>query len=121
MKLSVNKVFNSIPFQFFLGGTLVASIAYLANNVSPKSAAILVAFPIGLIPMFFLKSQNKERKLSFDTTITNTIVVLTYISLDFFLKQQGTLEKYGVVFAMLVWIALALILYYFATDVGIKL
>lgn len=121
MKLSVNKVFNSIPFQFLLGGTLVATITYLANNVSPKSAAILVAFPIGLIPMFFLKSQNKERRMSFDTTITNVLVVLTYIALDFFLKQGGTLERYGVVFAMLVWIVLAIIVYYFATDVGIRL
>lgn len=121
MKLSVNKVFNSIPFQFFLGGTLVATITYLANNVSPKSAAILVAFPIGLIPLFFLKSQNKERRMSFDTTVTNVLVVLTYIALDFFLKQQGILEKYGIVFAMLFWIALAIIVYYFAEDVGIKL
>lgn len=121
MTLSVNKIFNSLPFQFFLGGTLVATITYLANNVSPKAAAILVAFPIGLIPMFFLKSKNKERRMTFDTTITNVLVVLTYIALDLLLNQGGIFEKYGVLFAMLVWVVMAGIVYAFAQDVGIKL
>lgn len=121
MKLNVNTVFNSIPFQFLLGGTLVATITYLANHVSPKAAAILVAFPIGLIPMFFLKSQNKERRMSFDTTVTNVLVVITYIFLDFFLKQKGVFERYAILFAMVVWGLLAYFMYYFSTDVGVKL
>lgn len=121
MKLNVNSIFNSIPFQFLLGGTLVALITYLANNVSPKAAAILVAFPIGLIPMFFIKSQNKERKMSFDTTITNVLVVITYIFLDFFLKQGGFIHRYAIVFAMSVWVIMAYLMYSFASEIGIKL
>jgi len=121
MKLTVNKVFNSIPFQFLLGGTLVATITYLANHVSPKAAAILVAFPIGLIPMFFLKSQSEERRLSFDTTITNVLVVITYVFLDFFLKQRGMVKKYAILFAFAVWAGLAYIMYSFSTDIDIRL
>lgn len=119
--MSFSSFFNSIPFQFLLGGTLVAVITYLANNVSAKASAIVVAFPIGLLPMFFLKSQNKERRLSFDTTITNVLVVLTYLSLDFYLRQSKEIQKYGVVLAMATWAVLAWLLYRFSPDLGLKL
>jgi len=117
---SINKIFNSLLFQFLLGGTLVSGITYLANNVSARAAAILVAFPIGLIPLFFLKDRNKERKLSFDTTITNVLVVLTYITLDILLRQENILSKYGVTFSMLFWVVAGLFIYHFAGEVGIK-
>lgn len=111
---------DSIGVQFLIGGSLVASITYLAKHVSPKAAALLVAFPIGLIPMLFLKKQDKEKQLSFDTTITNMIVVLTYVMLDLFLNQGGAIQQYGIELAILLWGVLSAIVYHFGKYIHLK-
>ena len=102
---------NSPVFQFFLGGSLVSGITYVANNVSASLASIITAFPIGLIPLFFLHGQNKINKYGLDTTLTNFIVVLTYIVFNLSVRHH-IYTTHAIEIACLSWIIMAVLMYY---------
>lgn len=107
-------------YHFIFGGTLISLVTYLANNVSPRAASILISFPIGLIPLYLLRNLNKQRQLAFDTTITNILVVITYLSLDLIIRHGGYLEKNGEIIGMVIWTILAYITYLVSNKIGLE-
>lgn len=98
-------VFNTVYFQFLIGGLLVASITYTAKYVNPRVASIITAFPIGLIPLFFIHKHASLEAYGIDTTKTNIIVVLSYLIFDYLIRHQ---YAYVVELTLLAWGAMAL-------------
>jgi hypothetical protein len=107
------QVFDSIPMQFIIGGTLVTVITYFANTLdNPKLAAIVTAFPIGLIPILFMWSNRNAKSYTLDATYTNFIVVLTYLFFDYLIRNypnftllETTLLSFGA------WLVICLFAY----------
>jgi hypothetical protein len=95
--------------QFFVGGTLLASVTYAANTMkNTKLAGLLVAFPIELIPLIWMYSDKTTVDYSYDAMITLGLVI---VSLGAFLvvnKIWPEWPQYQVFFvAFLFWIVMA--------------
>jgi len=100
----------NIITQFIIGGTIVATVTTLATKFSPLAASIVTAFPIGLIPMFFIHNRSILTKYGYDTTITNTLVVISYLAFDMLIRHHVT-YPYAPIITILVWCILALSTY----------
>jgi hypothetical protein len=85
----------SIPIirNFVLGGSIIASVSYLATFVNPVIASILWSYPISIIPtMYFMNEQGKSNeyisKFLLSASYALILLVLTTFSLSYYLKQQ---------------------------------
>jgi hypothetical protein len=99
--------------QFLIGGTIVALISYIANSLdNPKLASIITAFPIGLVPIYFMWKHRKVKEYSTDTTYTNFIVVLTYLVFDFLIRHYKGMSIEDITsLSFLAWIIICIVAY----------
>jgi uncharacterized membrane protein len=116
----MNVLSYQIIYHFIFGGTLIAVITYLANNVSSRAASIMIAFPIGLIPLYLLHNINKQKQLAYDTTITNVLVILTYLSIDYILIEKEYLKKYAEFIGLAIWTILGYSLFLISGYINLK-
>lgn len=107
----ITQFFNNPITQFVIGGSLVATITYITNNVDPGLASVITAFPIGLVPLFFVHQQTRIKEFGIDTTITNIIVVTSYLFFDFLVNRKS-LAPHAISLTIVIWIIQAVILYY---------
>jgi uncharacterized membrane protein (GlpM family) len=98
---------KSLLLQFLIGGTIVATVTALATTMSPLAASIVTAFPIGLIPMFFIHNKHILTDYGYDTTLTNILVVISYVAFDFLVKNKMT-YPYAPVLTIITWCLMAL-------------
>lgn len=108
----MNSELKNIITQFLIGGTIVAVVTTLATHSSPQLASIVTAFPIGLIPMFFIHDRKILTQYGFDTTITNTLVVISYIVFDLLIRNSLT-YNHAPEITLLFWCVIATITYIF--------
>jgi uncharacterized membrane protein (GlpM family) len=99
---------SNLLIQFLIGGMIVATVTALATTMSPLAASIVTAFPIGLIPMFFIHKRSILTKYGYDTTLTNMLVVISYVVFDFLVKNKTT-YAYAPVLTILTWCTMAFI------------
>ena len=111
----MNKATRDLVVNFIIGGTITASISYLATFLSPILAAIWWAFPISLFPsMYYMHRQGKSNKYISKFTITTTyaliILFITTMALGkFFREDKGFWPPIGK--TAIVWIILGSIYY----------
>ena len=96
---------------FFIGGTIVAGIKYLGNNVNTKLAAILGAAPIGLASSYFISSMINTK--TYVRNYSNMVVVLFFSILSYrFFLYKGIGKNKGLLMAVGIWALLGIIIYF---------
>ena len=95
--------------HFLMGGTIVAGGSYLANSVNPFWAALFATFPVELVILFTIKSQEKRRMYSKSLMLVSMSLV---IAAGFFYKLEPTnvlSHNQEIILSLVVWIVLALL------------
>lgn len=112
----MKNIFSNPLFRnFILGGSIVASISYIGNYLSPLLGAIWWSFPLSLLPtLWFMKENGKDNKylakFSLSTTYALSLLLISTISLAYFFKKsKGFVEPVGK--ATLVWFICSIIFY----------
>jgi hypothetical protein len=104
--------------NFLLGGTIVASVSYLATYMNPVLASIWWSFPLSIIPsIYFMKQNGKSNeyisKFLISTTFALILLVICTFLISYYLKQSS--EKEGILPAILKatgWWGVCSILFY---------
>ena len=97
--------------SFLFGGILVSGIRFLANNVNPMYAAIIAAFPIGLISSYFIMTQPLLK--AYITSYLKNVVVLFISSLVFYyLLNLNYSSNASLAITLIIWIMLNIALLY---------
>ena len=68
---------------FLIGGITVSGIKYLSNRVDPKYAAILGAFPIGLLSTYYITDMK-----NLSSYLDNYIKIIIIVAFSAFLYIQ---------------------------------
>lgn len=112
----VKKVF----INFLVGGTIVASVSYIATFMNPVLASIWWSFPLSIIPsMYFMRQNGKSNKyiskFLVSTTFAFVLLVLCTFLISHYLKQTN--DKDGITPAILKatgWWAICSAVFYLA-------
>jgi len=110
---------QKILINFLMGGTIVASVSYIAAFMNPVLASIWWSFPLSIIPsMYFLKQTGKSNqyisKFLLSTTFALILLVICTFLISYYLKQSS--EKEGIVPSILKasgWWAICSTVFYF--------
>jgi len=108
---------TELSINFLLGGTIIASVSYLATFVSPLIAAIVWSYPFSILPtVYFMKRQSKSNnqisKFLFGTSFALIILLITTIALAYFLKHDTSDTGFSSIMkAMCVWAVGSLLFY----------
>lgn len=100
---------TELGINFLLGGTIIATVSYLATFVSPLIAAIVWSYPFSILPtVYFMKRQSKSNnqisKFLFGTSFALIILLITTIALAYFLKHDTSDTGFSSIMkAMCVW------------------
>ena len=102
--------------NFFIGGTIVASISYLATYVSPVMAAIWWAYPLSLVPsMYYLHKRGRSNKdiaqFVLATTYALGILFITTFAIGQFYKEQKGFWT-PLIKGSVIWAILGIIYYF---------
>jgi FtsH-binding integral membrane protein len=114
----VQPEWSKLFVNFLMGGTIVASVSYIATYMNPVLASIWWSFPISIIPsMYFMKQSGKSNayiaKFLLSTTFALILLVICTFLISHYLKQSGDNE--GIAPAILKasgWWAVCSILFY---------
>ena len=102
--------------NFLIGGTIVASISYLATYISPLAGAIWWAFPLSLVPsMYYMHRQGRTNKdvaqFVLATTYALGVLFFTTFAIGEFYKEPKTGFWLPLVKGVGVWAVLGAIYY----------
>ena len=91
--MTLQKIINSAPGQFLIGGLTVSGIGYAGNNISNKAiAALIAAMPIGMPSTVFIDDKNIE-KYAYNLLIM-TLVLLASSFSNWALIKYMKFDKY---------------------------
>lgn len=91
--MTLQKIINSIPGQFLIGGLTVSGIGYAGNHVSNKAiAALIAAMPIGMPSTVFIDDKSIE-KYAYNLLIM-TLVLLASSFSNWALIKYMKFDKY---------------------------
>ena len=104
--------------NFLLGGTIVASVSYIATFMNPVLASIWWSFPLSIIPsMYFMKQNGKSNqyisKFLLSTTFALILLVLCTFLISYYLKDSSNSD--GIVPSIAkatVWWAVCSVIFY---------
>jgi len=118
--MSQSNVMYSVLQNFVLGGTIIASVSYLATFMDPILGAIWWSFPISLLPtLYFMKHHGKSNKYIADFTVSTTyaliLLVLSTGCLAYFIKNTKDSITMPVIKTTGVWLV-ASVVFYFAVH-----
>ena len=90
-------VWIKLLINFLLGGTIVASVSYIATFMNPVLASIWWSFPLSILPsMYFLKHNGKSNeyiaKFLLSTTFALILLVICTFLISYYLKQSSNNE-----------------------------
>ena len=69
---------------FFIGGTLLVMLHYIAININSTAAAFLWSFPILSLPAYLLiYYETQNRRLVYD--MNSDVIIFFFVNLSFFL------------------------------------
>lgn len=90
-------VWIKLLINFLMGGTIVASVSYIATYMNPVLASIWWSFPLSIIPsMYFMKQNGKSNeyisKFLLSTTFALILLVICTFLISYYLKQSSKNE-----------------------------
>ena len=92
---------SDIQFQiiknFILGGTIIASVSYLATFVNPVIAAIWWSYPLSIVPTIYFMKHNGQTnkyisKFLFSTTFALGLLALCILFISYYLEKSNNNE-----------------------------
>lgn len=112
----VKKVF----INFLVGGTIVASVSYIATFMNPVFASIWWSFPFSIIPsMYFMRQNGKSNKYISKFLVSTTFALVLFVLCTFLIRHylKQTNDKDGITPAILKatgWWAICSVVFYLA-------
>ena len=119
----MNVPFKSIFANFLTGGTVVASVSFLATYMSPLMGAIWWSFPFTILPsIYFMRTHgrsNQDVSIFLKGTTFAFILVLTAIySMSYYFKKLPAFDNnwwIAVGKGTAIWLICAVIFYFVYT------
>ena len=72
---------TSLVTNFLVGGTIVATVSYLATFMSPVAGAIWWSFPLSLLPsVYFLRAHGKSNKYVSQFLLSSTFAIVLLVA-----------------------------------------
>lgn len=89
---------QALPHQLFrnfvMGGTIVATVSYMATFMNPVLAAIWWSYPFTIIPSLYFMKQNKVSNANISKfLISSTFALSILVACMFFMSRQTKLNK----------------------------
>jgi uncharacterized protein YacL len=105
---------TELGINFLLGGTIIASVSYLASFVSPLIAAIVWSYPFSILPtIYFMKQQSKPNdqitKFLFGTSCVLILLLITTLLTAYLLKHDTVIVS--IMKATCIWAVCSLLFY----------
>jgi hypothetical protein len=96
MWLTSDSIGAQLFINFMIGGTIIASVSYLATFVNPLIASIWWCYPISLIPsIYFMKSNGKTNeyisKFLLSTTFALFLLFGSTYAMSYYIKRSPDL------------------------------
>lgn len=115
----------SLAFNFLLGGSIVASVSYIGDQMSPLLGAIWWSFPLSLLPsLYFMRSNGKSNtylaQFSLSTTYALALLASSTICLAFFLRRSQDEFAVPVMKTTAVWLILSIVFYATVKLLGLE-
>jgi len=102
---------------FFIGGGLISSTKLLTKVVNPIFGALISSTPTGLIGSFLLDNDKEKRRYYKGYAVSDTILVITIISLYFSTKYIRNIPiNYLSTAGLLFWFTLSFMSIYITKD-----
>lgn len=102
----IEKIANSLPGQFIIGGIMVSSIGYFTKNSNyPALAALIAAIPVGMPSSVFVK--DSKLKAYNKNLLIMTVVLLLVTTTNWYFTDK---MKWGKHKAVLVSLSLFFVL-----------
>lgn len=111
------KILEKTSLNFIIGGTIIATVSYLATYLNPVIGAIVWSYPLSILPsIYYMKNAGKSNeyvsKFLLSTTFGLILLFLTTLLLSVYVKKakQGSLIK-PVIMATMWWFVMSIIFY----------
>jgi len=96
--------------EFLFGGTMVATISYLANFIDPRLAGLLAGIPIGLPTIYFIC---KDKAVPYIKNLSITTFILLAVTLLYFYlyTKKKWSKNITIIYTMSIWVILVFFIY----------
>lgn len=122
--LTSTKLSAQLFRNFVLGGTIIASVSYLATFTSPVIASIWWSYPISILPsIYFMKANKKPNiyiaKFLLSTTFALVLLLMCTFLLSHYIKNNSASSlTMPIVKSSGWWLIGSVIFYLFVTKSG---
>ncbi|ANS04284.1 hypothetical protein [uncultured Mediterranean phage] len=122
------KLFVNLLQNFILGGSMIASVSYVATYLGPVEGAILWAYPFSLLPtLYFMKKSGKKNAYIGNFALIGTFAIILEIISTFalarFLKECKLVTNclsFAILKSIGVWAIAGMIYYKFIYYFGLQ-
>lgn len=116
---------TSLVFNFLLGGSIVASVSYIGDQMSPLLGAIWWSFPLSLLPsLYFMRSNGKSNaylaQFSLSTTYALPLLASSTMCLAFLLGRSKDGFAVPIMKTTAAWLALSAVFYVSVKRLGLE-
>ena len=108
----MEKIFDHPVSQFILGGAILAGGGYLGNNMTPFFAALVTAFPLELLMIFFIKKQEKRRNYAKSLIILSSCLVMASFAYYMIEPSNIITSQNEILLSIFIWVILAILGYF---------
>ena len=96
MFLTSNSISAQVFRNFMIGGTIIASVSYLATFLNPLIASIWWSYPISILPsIYFMKANGKTNeyisKFLLSTTFALILLLGCTYAMSYYIKRSPDL------------------------------
>lgn len=89
--------------SFLIGGLLVAGSKYISDIGHSRYAALFAGIPIGILPIFFLKTQKEKQNYLTGFLFSSIILAITVFAMFIISKKYNTLINYICLIGLPLW------------------
>lgn len=121
MKLKLPEINWGTFFKdFAIGGALFAIFSYISNNVNAEITGIMTGFPVGLMLLFFINTDENIVLWAYTHIWAVTGLVATYIFVYFAVARDLFRKSLICIFSILIWFGVTFLLRFLLHDKMIK-
>lgn len=90
--------------EFIIGGSFLATISFIANNVDAGIAGLLVSIPFGILIIYFIAEEPKIIEYTITHTISAIILSISSIAFYYFYMVKGIHKNTTIIISLFIWI-----------------
>jgi hypothetical protein len=122
--MDINSKLKSVIINFFVGGTVIATVSIFATWMNPVAGAIWWSFPFSIIPsIYFLRYHGKSNKYVSiflrSTLYAIILLVLTTLIMSYYISKLKPYDKkwiIPIIKTVVWWILLSFVFYIIVTK-----